>query len=327
MCNDFLTTVEEKLELEYDYNESQLLKQAFITKSYSQEHSGVYNNEVLEFYGDKALEFIVMKKLSLFYGKITQNGKYASQKTEGELTEIKKKLVCRKMLAHRIDVLNFSQYLIMGKGDENQNTSNNDSVKENLFEAILGAVAINCDWDVKTIEDVVDIMLDIEHYLENGFNDEKNYVDLIQTWCQKKYGSLPEYNFDENEDCFECILNLDDEIGGFEGYGYSKRDARMEAAEEAYKYLEEENKLILPIDEVGEPNLDRAINQLQELSQKGYIGEIWYNFTEDCDEEGNPVWRCECHVEDRRLYHYLYSRTKKAGKKQVAYEMLCAILK
>ena len=43
------------------------------------------------------------------------------------------------------------------------------------------------------IEDVVDIMIDIEHYLENGFQDDNNYVDLIQTWCQKKYGELPYY--------------------------------------------------------------------------------------------------------------------------------------
>ena len=42
----------------------------------------------------------------------------------------------------------------------------------------------------------------------------------------------------------------------------------MNAAQEAYEYLEEENELILPIDEVGEPDFDRAINQLQELYQK-----------------------------------------------------------
>lgn len=324
--DEFLQEVQD--ELDYPFDNPQLLKQAFIRKSYSAEHPGTYNNEVLEFYGDRALEFVVMKKLSDFYGKITQNGKYSSEKTEGQLTEIKKKLVGRKMLAHRMDVLGFSEYLIMGKGDEEQNAANQDSVKEDLFEAILGAVALDCEWDADSLEEVADRMLDIEYYLEHGFDDDENYVDLIQTWCQKKCGYTPEYIFNELNDGYECILNLSDEFGGFEGEGYSKREARMDAAEQAYQYLNEENELILPIDEIEEPCIDRAINQLQELSQKGYIGEVWYDFSESYNEDGNPAWRCECHAEvegKEKCWYAVYS-SKKQGKKSVACRMLCDIL-
>ena len=193
------------------------------------------------------------------------------------------------MLAHRIDVLGFADYLLMGKGDIGQNAQHLDSVKEDLFEAIIGAVAIDCYWDTETLEDVVDTMLDVEYYLNNGFNDERNYVDLIQTWCQKKYGELPYYEFYRTDDeVFDCTLNLSDELS-FEGHGYSKREARMDAAQYAYEYLEDENELILPIDEVGEPNIDKAINQLQELFQKGYIEEPWYDFEETYDENGNQI--------------------------------------
>ena len=198
MNNETLEFIQEQLE--YEFDEPKLLRQAFTRKSYSEEHNGAYHNEVLEFYGDKALEFIVMKKLSEYFGETTQNGKYASQKTEGQLTEIKKKLVCKKMLAHRIDVLDFADCLLMGKGDEAQNAQDQESVKEDLFEAIIGAVAIDCGWDAETLEEVVDRMIDIEYYLENGFQDDENYVDLIQTWCQKKYGYLPEYNIYELND-------------------------------------------------------------------------------------------------------------------------------
>ena len=100
----------------------------------------------------------------------------------------------------------------------------------------------------------------------------------------------------------------------------------MNAAQEAYEYLEEENELILPIDEVGEPDFDRAINQLQELYQKGYIGEPRYEFIEAYDEDGNPVWRCECHVPERENYWWGDYSSKKYGKKSVAYDMLCDIL-
>ncbi|MBQ7979994.1 MAG: DNA cytosine methyltransferase, partial [Oscillospiraceae bacterium] len=43
----------------------------------------------------------------IHYGDITQNGTYASQKSEGDLPEIKKKLVGKKTLARRIDALGF----------------------------------------------------------------------------------------------------------------------------------------------------------------------------------------------------------------------------
>ena len=100
----------------------------------------------------------------------------------------------------------------------------------------------------------------------------------------------------------------------------------MNAAQDAYEYLEEENELILPIDEVGEPDFDRAINQLQELYQKGFIGEPWYNFIETYDEDGNPIWRCECHIVNKEYYLWRNSSSKKHGKKAVAYDMLCDIL-
>ena len=331
-------------QLEYEFHEPNLLRQAFTRKSYSEEHNGAYHNEVLEFYGDKALEFTVMKKLSEYFGETKQNGKYASQKTEGQLTELKKKLVCKKMLAHRIDVLNFADCLLMGKGDETQNTQNQESVKEDLFEAIIGAVAIDCGWNAETLEEVVDRMIDIEYYLENGFQNDENYVDLIQTWCQKKYGTVPCFRYEERgiaqvNDliCFPRIISTEGERGRlactmtlgnseilFRGYGESKKEARKNACRRACEHLDEENKWILPIDEVGEPDIDRAINQLQELYQKGRIDQPSYEFSETYDKNGNPVWYCECSV-GRKSWHGYHS-SKKQGKKSVAYSMLCDIL-
>ena len=291
-----------------------------------EEHDGSYHNEVLEFYGDKALEFIVMKKLSEHYGELTQNGKYSSKKNEGKLTEIKKKLICKSMLASRIDQLGFAEYILMGKSDKSQKIQNQESVKEDLFEAIVGAVAIDCEWDAEILEDIIDNMINISFYLENGFESDENYVDLIQTWCQKKYDWLPDYGFIETDEGFECTLCLTDDYDEFDGFGYSKREARMSAAENAYKYLEEANELLLPIDEVGQPDLSKAINQLQELYQKGYVGEPYYKFEESYDRDGNPIWHCECHVEGSDDYFWIDISSKKQGKKQVAYDMLCYIL-
>ena len=70
------------------------------------------------------------------------------------------------MLAHRIDIMGLNEYLIMGKGDVEKNVQNEQSVKEDLFEAIVGAVALDCAWDMETIQDVVEKMLDIEYFKE-----------------------------------------------------------------------------------------------------------------------------------------------------------------
>ena len=80
MNNETLEFIQEQLE--YEFSAPELLRQAFTRKSYSEEHNGEHHNEVLEIYGDKALEFVVMKKLSEYYGNATQNGKYAAEKTE-----------------------------------------------------------------------------------------------------------------------------------------------------------------------------------------------------------------------------------------------------
>jgi hypothetical protein len=108
--------------------------------------------------------------------------------------------------------------------------------------------------------------------------------------------------------------------------GFTKAEARMAVAKKAYEYLEENGLLLDWIDEIGEPEFDRAINQLQELYQKGYIGKPRYIFTENYDSDGNPVWRCECHVNGRENYWWGEYSSKKQGKKAVAFDMLCDIL-
>ena len=43
--------------------------------------------------------------------------------------------------------------------------------------------------------------------------------------------------------------------------------------------------------------------------------EPWYDFDETYDEDGNPIWRCECHVEGRDIYYWAENSSKKQGKK------------
>lgn len=311
---------------EYEEFDS-LLQQAFIRKSYSREKGG-QNNEVLEFIGDKALDIAVVKKLSDYYGYYDSEGEFCTRKgiTEGKLTDIKKKLVNSSMLAHRIEKMGLHEYLIMGKGDINKNVQNEESVKEDLFEAIIGAVAIDSNWDNKKIDDAVDSLLQPFNYI-NNIDEDDNYIDLIQWWTQKEYGELPHYEFKEKNGGFECILDLKSLKYNIVGSGKSKQSARMKAAQYAYECLNEEGLWWTMQDEIGEYSLETSINKLQELYQKKYINNPQYDFYETgYDYNGNIIWRCECKVDGYDGYAFYEANSKKEAKKNAALIMLKHIL-
>ena len=158
----------------YSFQNEDLLEQAFVRRSYSKEEGGEHN-EVLEFIGDKVLDFIVVKLLVEKYGSMTSDydgfdgvedfDEFISEYPESDLTEIKKMLVEKKMLANRIDILDFSNFLIMGQGDIKQHAERSPSVKADLFEAIIGAVAVDCNWNITDLQSLVDLMLEPEAYL------------------------------------------------------------------------------------------------------------------------------------------------------------------
>ena len=341
MNNETLKFIQEQIG--YTFKNPDLLQQAFVRRSFSKENGGE-DNEVLEFIGDKALDFIVVKILTDKYGTYARDyddydpredcNEFVSDFSEGKLTEIKKKLVCRKMLSNRIRMFGFQYELIMGKSDLEQQISAQESVQEDLFEAIVGAVTLDSAWDLNALTNVVDLMLEPNFYLENGFDEQINYVELLQQWYQKKHHRIPVYcyrdtrglRYDGKYGKYICQLGLHPLRNGFEDVANTKSKARMAVAEKAYRYLEENGLLCTLIDEIGEPSIDRAINQLQELYQKGYIGEPWYDFSETHDEDGNSVWHCECHVEGSKVYFEGEHTSKKNGKKSVAYDMLCDIL-
>ena len=330
----------------YCFENKNLLKQAFIRRSYSNENGGE-NNEVLEFYGDKALEFIVVKKMSEHYGKSSKTQFFNSFYKEGKLTNIKKKIICREMLAKKVRENNLQYYLMLSEGDLRQGVMEEEAVQEDLLEAIIGAVAIDSGWDIGVIEDTVDWLLSLDYYLSKGGDDVVDYFEVVSEWHQKKYHSplscyvydstwgigdnnldnrsfqmgmvITEYEPLAKQKVYQCDLRL-------EGMRLEKH-IPYNAAEKAYEYLEKHNLLFSLADEVGKPDLERAVNQLQELYQKGYIGEPEYSFRESHDSDGNPVWRCKCKVGGLELIFYAEDSSKKQAKKKAAYEAVKIYLK
>ncbi len=354
--NDFIFIQDQ---IAYNFKNLDLLRQAFVRRSYSRENGGE-DNEVLEFIGDKVLDFIVVKFLAEKYGyflsecddfdKNKEFDEFAAEYYEDKLTEIKKKLVEKKTLARRMDMLGLTEYLIMGKGDINNHIYEEDSVKEDLFEAILGAVALDSKWDIDELQDVVDIMLAPNSELtENALLD---YVGQIQDWTYKTNGTIPLYHFEKasyqstwyspfngvsqtfqlvgdnriHKIQFYCLLKIDEQLPIFRGFGNSKSEARKAACNVAYDYLKEHNLINLIRIEIGDPNKQEAINQLEILARRGYFSIPGYEFYQKYDQNGNPIWECKCFIKEAKKGFLSKASSKKEAKKSSAFKMLNYLL-
>ncbi len=341
----------------YKFKNKELLIQAFTRRSYSMEKGG-QDNEVLEFIGDKALDLVVVKLLSEefghysrkepnpdFFGRLEDAGTYISELNEGELTEKKKNLVQKSTLADAIDLLGIADYLIMGNGDIERDMQESTSVKEDLFEAILGAIALDSNWDLKKLQDSMEVMLNPRQIM---YEDDLNYVTEIQDWALQKGGDLQLHRFyDVNvhtviyhrghplciygevpkDTNYACEVQLPGIEIHFIGYGRSKSIARMSAAKLAYEYLEEKNLLFSIKDEIENPNYNDSIGQLEILARRGYFSIPEYDFAETHDQDGNPIWTCKCWINEKELATNGESSSKKDAKKQAAFDMLEYVLK
>lgn len=350
MKQEDLDEIQEKIG--YKFNEPYLLAQAFVRSSFVAENSSYEDNEKLEFVGDKVLDLIAVKKLTVLYGfysmdlvvdwdtveqgqkNISRENLMVSRKfefslSEGEMTELKKQVVQTSFLSKAIENLGLEKHLIMGKGDIKNNVQNEPSVKEDLFEAIIGAVAIDSSWNMPTLEHVIDTVLNLDYYLQNGVEDNIDYISYVQSWHQEKYSTVPEYEFYDIgiQDKFSCRLHLKGYIDGwFDGTGRSKKEAMKLAAKRAYNFIEaskEKESEILDI--IGEFDLETAVSKLQMLQDKKAITGLDYSFREDSSIElsdGNPMWYCRCKVDGVNELVEIGCSTKKRAKMEVAFEML-----
>ncbi len=132
----------------------------------------------------------------------------------------------------------------------------------------------------------------------------------------------------ENSDSFKftCQLKLADDIVLFEAYGKSKNEARKAVCELAYNYLKEEGQLFSIKDEIDIPNLEDSINQLEILARRGYFTIPTYEFEENHDDNGNPVWTVSCRITEKEKVFSAVDSSKKMAKKKAAFMMLNYVL-
>lgn len=101
----------------------------------------------------------------------------------------------------------------------------------------------------------------------------------------------------------------------------------MAVCKVAYEYLERKELLFSIRDEIENPNKADAVSQLEILARRGYFSLPIYDFELNHDENGNPIWRCACHIAEKPKDFKAKSSSKKDAKKSAAFEMLKYVLK
>ena len=313
----------------YEFDELGLLQQAFTRKSYVEENGGL-DNDVLEFYGDEALDYSITRLLQNKFGRIDSNC-FISKYNSGELTQLKSYLVDSEMLAHRIDELDLAKYLIVGNGDSKNDINQNKSVKEQLFEAIIGAVAIDSDHDLSSIDCTVNKMLNPNKYINEYSIDGLNYIDLIQKWNQVMYKKLPTYSEaikEENNWNISLFLTINQVIHKFSGKGSTISLARRTAAKEGYLFLKQNGLLTkkIEIDVLDGVNSSNAYAKLKELETNKQIKcANLVELEQDKNSLGNAIWPVKVDVIDncQNKYSSIASTTsKQKSKNEAALEIL-----
>jgi ribonuclease III len=211
------------------FQNTNLLKQAFMHRSYLNEHKdvGLEHNERLEFLGDAVLELIMTDHLYRKY----------PEKTEGELTSYRAALVNAVILSEVAQELSMNDYLLLSKGEAKDTGRARQVILANTFEAVLGAIYLDQGYDAalnfieKNLFTKTDLVV-----TGNLWQDPKSY---FQEKAQETFGITPVYQLikevgpDHNKKFTVGVCIGDDEIA--RGEGHSKREAEQEAAEKGLK--------------------------------------------------------------------------------------------
>ncbi|MBU2564236.1 ribonuclease III [Patescibacteria group bacterium] len=216
--------LEKKLNLEFKNKD--LIKQAFIHRSYINENPGLKlnHNERLEFLGDAVLELIITEHLFNNYPN-----------PEGELTCWRAALVNSRMLSEISNKLGFNDYLLLSKGEQAEQGRARQFILANIIEAVIGAIYLDQGYD--KVKEFIDnnILSELKRVL-----DEKLYIDPkshFQEQSQSKLGITPNYELikedgPDHDKEFQVGVYLEDELIA-KGQGPSKQAAQENAAKKA----------------------------------------------------------------------------------------------
>lgn len=212
----------------YCFVKKELITTALTHSSYSNElrakKISVSCNERLEFLGDSVLSIIVSEYLF-------KENRYLP---EGELTKLRKELVCGRTLASLARDVALGDYLLLGNGEEKNGGRENDKTLENAFEALLAAIYLDAGDNGKTAVSTFLMPRIKEKVKEIGHGSD--FKTALQQFVQQTEGDFLEYvvvgeSGPDHNKTYTVEAKLNSNIIG-RGTGRTKKEAEQNAAKE-----------------------------------------------------------------------------------------------
>jgi ribonuclease-3 len=221
-----LSSLEKAIGIEF--NNKDLLQQAFVHRSYLNENPDFYlkDNERLEFLGDAVLEMAVTEYLYRNYPN-----------PEGELTNWRAALVNAKMLAKIADRLGMNNYLLLSRGEAKDTGRARRYILANAFEALIGAIYLDQGYEKAGQFIEKEILKELPQIIKQKlYRDPKS---RFQEEAQDRVGITPVYEVikewgPDHAKNFIVGVYLNQELIA-KGQGASKQEAQEKAAEAALK--------------------------------------------------------------------------------------------
>ena len=309
----------------YEFINENLLRQAFTRRAFGTKY-GVGDSEQLEFIGDAILELAVTREMTNQFtdvDTVRPRGPFVSKYREGDLAKIRSRFVCKEYLAERASELGLDKFILYGAEEEPTESS-----REDMMEALIGAVALDSSWNWTAIEDVIDRLVCVQlsradEYLKSTF------YDLFNSWHQRHFGVMPEYEVSGYSGKYYCTLRFevpDNDKGvrcaqRMDVDESSRSRAREYAARMAYGFVVDKGLWVNLADAQITPSLENSINQLQELYQKKYVAAPAYEF----EEQAGDKWYCMCVCNG--VDGFGHGNNKTEAKKKAAYMVLVRLMK
>ena len=216
----------------YFFKDIKLLQTALTHSSFSNEvKNNVKNNERLEFLGDSVISLIIADHLF----------KTFPEEAEGELTKVRAFFVCDNSLSGFAEKIDLGRYMKIGKGEEQAGGRKRPSILEDAFEALVGALYLDCGFDIaqkfvlkflpkeidiKKIESLTDYKTKLQETIQ-----KINRTFKIEYKLAKETGP-------DHDKSFEINLIVNKKPIGY-GIGKSKKRAEQNAAKNAIENLKD----------------------------------------------------------------------------------------
>ncbi|MBZ4683029.1 MAG: ribonuclease [Fusobacteriaceae bacterium] len=218
--------------LGYYFKNQTLLKKALIHRSYGNENWDYknINNERLELLGDAVLDLIVTEYLYLNF----------SDSNEGELAKLKSMIVSEPVLAEISSEIGLGDFLLLSKGEELTGGRERESILGDAFEALLGAIYLDSDFNSAKEFALRYLEYRILHINEN--EELIDYKTILQEYAQRVYKIIPTYEVikeigPDHKKSFEIGVKISEQIFVGIGKGKNKKTAEQHAAKNACKKM------------------------------------------------------------------------------------------